>query len=178
MPGGRNSAAVPYPVHEEGQPAGSRDPGIQLAQGARGGIARVGKQAFARFLPGRVQADKNILGHVSLAPHLQGWYGPAQPEGNTADGFQVSGDILTGFTVTPGSPPDKETVFVIKGNRQSVDLRLHHILDLLPRQGLPYPPVKIPQFPFIEGVGQAQHRGKMAQGRKTLPGPPADPLGG
>ena len=58
-------------IGEEAQPPARGDRGIELAQRARGRVARIGEQRLARRLPLLVQRHEVGALHVDLAAHLE-----------------------------------------------------------------------------------------------------------
>src|SRR5207244_13053842 len=81
---------------EDPQAATARDLGVELAQRARGGVARVGEGGLARLLALAVELYEAGLGEIDLAAHLH-QPGPAlarEPPRHVHYGTEVGRDLL------------------------------------------------------------------------------------
>ena len=83
------------------------DTGVELADGAGGGVSRVDVKRLTGLLPLAVKLFKAAEGHVDLAAYFEaaGAIGrDGQRDG--VDGAKVLGDILAAKAVTPGRATD------------------------------------------------------------------------
>ena len=164
----------------KGQGAAGGDLGIELAQAARGGVARVGEGLFPLAPGAFIECLETLFGHENLAAHFQ-HFGPALPQqaqGNGADGAHVGGDILAPVAVPPGRTLHQEAVLVAQADGQAVQLGLGAVFHLLHFQQLAHALVEIGHLPVAEGIAQGQHGHGMADFGKFLQGLGAHSLSG
>ena len=167
-----------YIEHYDVQLAGGGHPGVLLAHGAGGGVARVGQQLLAAPGAPLVQLLEHGAGHVDLAAHNQ----PrrkltAQALRQAAHGAQVLRHVLAGNAVAAGGAADENAVFVLQGHGEAVYLGLHAVLAPL-GQGGEHALVKGRELIEGEHVRQALQRHLVAHGLKAALGGAADVLGG
>ena len=111
-------------VGEEAQRARGGDRGVELAQRARRGVARVGEGPRAgRLLPG-VERGEVLVGHVDLAAHLQEIGRAGEPIGDRAHRADVGGHVLADGAVAARGGAHQPAAFVADRQRQPVDLGL------------------------------------------------------
>ena len=110
-------------VGEEAEGAAGGDPRVELAEGAGGGVARVGEGAAGLGLAG-VQGLEVGVGHVDLAADLEDGRGAVKGAGDVGDGAGVGGDVLAGLAVAAGGGGDEAAGLVAEREREAVDLRL------------------------------------------------------
>ena len=92
-------------VSEKAQGTFGGDFGIELAQAARRGITRIGKRLTALGRLALIQGIEIGFEHQYLTTHFQtcGWRGRVQMQWDTADGFDIVGDIFALATIATGS---------------------------------------------------------------------------
>lgn len=88
-------------VDDHVQRAGGGDPGVLLAQGAGGGVARVGEGLLAGFDEAGVELLELLHREEDLAAdlHQGGEVVAVQPLGDVRDGADVGGDVLADAAV-------------------------------------------------------------------------------
>ena len=136
--------------HQDVQAAAGRHLGVQLPQGAGGGVAGVGEEGLPPPLPLLIEGVEHLLGHEHLPPHDQPGGGVRDDHGDRPDGAQVLGDVLPHPAVPPGGPPDEDAVLILQRHREAVHLWLHHIAGV--RRRAPHPLVKLAQLLKVEYV--------------------------
>ena len=102
--------------HLDVQPPLGADLGVQLPQGARGGVAGVGHERLSLELPHGVDLLEYGAGHIHLAPDDEPGQLVRQDHGDGADGLQILRHVLPHPAVAPGSAPDKHAVPVLQGH--------------------------------------------------------------
>ena len=158
------------------QPPGGGNFGVQLAQGAGGGIAGIGEQGLSLQLPLLVEPGKGLLGHIYLPPDNELAGGPFDLHGDGADGAQVFRHVLPHGAVPPGGAPDKHAVPVLQGHGQPVHLGFHQVFH--PLRALPHPAVKLLQLFRGEHILQGLKGHLVDHLLKGVQGLAPHPLGG
>ena len=106
---------------------------VELADRAGGRVAGVRERALARGGALLVQPGEVGQRQVDLAANLQQRRGPfavrRQRQRDRPDRPQVVGHVLPDLTVAPGGAADEHAVLVDERNRETVHLRLRHVLD-------------------------------------------------
>ena len=115
-------------VGEEVEPPGRHHPGVELAQGAGAGIARIGEQCLAPGLPFRIDGGKGAIGNQRLTAHFQpgGRIAEIQAQGHAGDGAHVGGDLLALFAIAAGGRPHQHTPLIAEGEGIAIDLEFAH----------------------------------------------------
>ena len=105
------------------------EPGVQLADGPGGGIARVHERAEPGREPLLVEAREGGEPQVDLAAHLHHGrrIGDAQPQRQRADGPQVGGHVLPHLAVAARGAHGEDAALVRERDRKAVDLGLDGI---------------------------------------------------
>ena len=113
-------------IGEELQGPRRGDGGIELAQGSRRGVARIGEGAFAALGLPFVEALEGCTAHVDFAAHFEGVGKGLGPDvlGNVGDGADIGRDVLALIAVAAGGALHEPALLVAKGDGQSVDLGL------------------------------------------------------
>ena len=101
-------------VSKKAEPPCCHNPGIKLAQGARTGVTRIGKQALAPGLSFGVDHCKALVRNQGLPTHLYpgGRLLQAQTQWYRGDRADICGDLLAPLTVAAGGGSYKKTVLV------------------------------------------------------------------
>src|SRR5699024_4761782 len=113
-------------VREHVEPAGGRDARVLLAQGAGGGVPRVGE----RVLPGGDQGRVELLERGDREEDLpadldrRGVVGAGEDRGHGVDGAHVERDVLPDPSVAAGDAADQAPGVVGEADGQPVDLEL------------------------------------------------------
>ena len=129
---------------------------VQLPQGARRGVARVGKQRLAELLLLGVERFKAGAGHEDLAAHDETRGRAGQRHGDGADGLQILRHVLTDEAVAAGRAAGKAAVHVFQRHGQPVDLRLDGVFRV--RLLLAHMRIEVPQLVKGKHVLQALQR--------------------
>ena len=129
---GCDALAVARAVDPDGERPRRRDPGVELAQRAGGGVARVrGGRLSGRDLL-LVEAAEAREREVDLAAHLHQRRRLAlERERDRPDRAQVDGDVLPALPVAARRAANELPVLVDERDRRAVDLRLDHVGDRL-----------------------------------------------
>ena len=122
-------------VSEEVQPPGGHHLGVELPQGARAGIAGIGKEGFAALLAFSVDDLKGAVGDEGFAAHLHPgrWLLELQPQRHRLDGAHVGGDLLTAAAITAGGGAHQHPIGVAQGQGIAIDLELADVVALVLR---------------------------------------------
>src|SRR3989442_333285 len=150
---------------EDPQATAARDLGVELAQRARGGVARVGEGGLARLLALAVELYEAGLGEIDLARHLH-QPGPAlsrEPQRPVHHGPQVGRDVFADQAVPTRRADDEEPLLVRETHRGAVDLYFERIAGVATLRDEP----GVAVFPFgelrlVEHVRERQHRYEVA----------------
>ena len=140
-------------------PAG-RHGGLFLSQTAGGSITGVNKRLLSLVRQTFVQGFEPFPGHIHLSPDLHQLRDVVTTkfQGHRRDGTDVGGDILTCIAITACSGPGQHARFVMKTNRQPIQLGLADILNVVfGLEPISHPAVKVPQFFITERIVQGKH---------------------
>ena len=149
-------------VGEEVQRAFGGDPGVLLAQGAGGEVARVGVGPAAFRLCGRVERGKGVVGRIDFATHLDP-VGPVvagQSLLHIGDGVQIGGDVLARAAIAPRGADRQLAIDIEQIGGQAVDLGLGDKGDRFVGgqfQEAGDPGDEVAHLALVEGVVQRQH---------------------
>ena len=124
---GLEAAALTQLQVEDGnvQLALGGDAGIQLAQGACGGIAGIGHQGLPLDLAAGIDLLKHAAGHIDLATDDEAGQLLRQGHGQRADGAEILRHILTHAAIAAGGAAVEHTVAVLHRHTEAVHLGLH-----------------------------------------------------
>ena len=137
-------------IGKEAQRALGGDAGVELAQRAGGGVARVHKGLAALLTLALVQALEGVAPHIDLAAHLQHRRRAAiQPQRDLADGADVLRDVLAGLAVAARGGLHQHALLIAQVHGQAVELQLGRVFDLCIRQVQP----KLAPHPGVKGLG-------------------------
>ena len=149
-----------HAVEEQVERALCRDRGIELAQAARGSVARIRECLLAARGLARVQRCEGTTGHEDLAPRLE--HGrqvlAAQLDRHRADRPHVDGDVLAPRAVATGGSLHEAALLVAQRDREAVDLGLGRVGDLLHVEPFPRAPVEVEDVLLAECVVEREHR--------------------
>ncbi len=123
--GGRSPVHFAQVVGQKTQRTGFCDGNIQLTQGARGGVARIGEGFPAQRLLLLIEGRKILFEHDHFAAHFQKRRErplPAQTQGHGANGAHGLGDHLARFAVAAGQGSAQHTVHIDDFQSQTVQL--------------------------------------------------------
>ena len=157
--------------------------GVELADRAGGGVARVGEGRLAGRGAAFVQRLEVGDRQVDLAAHFDQLRRLLDPQRDRADRAQVLGDVLADPAVAAGGAAGEHTVLVGERDRQPVDLRLGRVAELRgadvePLQVVADPRLPGPQLLLVAGVGEREHRLGVLDPLEAVERRGADPLGG
>ena len=175
-------------VGEEVQTPRRHHLGIELAQGAGTGVARVGEQRLAALGPLPVDRLEHRIGDQRLAAHLQpgGRIRQLQPQRHALDRAHVGGDLLALLAVAAGGGPHQHAVLIAQGQGVAVDLELAHHRQGRQRfaggggaiEHLQQAPVPGLELLEAEGVIEAEQRDAVPHADEAVGRRAAHPLGG
>ena len=113
------------------QGAAGGDFGIQLAQTAGGGVARVNKDFFSGIPGDCIQFFKAGAGQVDLATYFKklGNALTGQAQRDAVNGANIGGDILTDLSITAGGTAHQQSVFVEQADGDTVELGFADIVN-------------------------------------------------
>ena len=153
------------------------DGGIQLADRSGRGVARIGEQRLARFLPFFVEGGQRGFGHEDLPAHLQ------RPcflnmEGDRRDGDDVLGHVLPHHPIPTGDAVLELAFVVDQAHPKPIDLDFAHVIDDVFVEGFPDFAVEIAHLIFVVDVAQRQHQTLMGDLLELGDDLAPDPLGG
>ena len=165
-------------VEEDAQRPLRGDPRIELPQRSGGAIARVHEGRFSGLLPFLVHAHEVPLVDEDLPARLEDRRRPStELQGDHLDGAQIRGDVLASETVPAGGALHEPAVLVPERDRQTIELRLHHVSEgLVPEQPV-HAGVELEKLVFGHRVGERHHLPPvrdlgelLARGRPDAPG--------
>ena len=160
--------------HRDIQPPLGGNLGIQLPQGAGGGVAGIGHQRLALDLPPGVDLLEHAARHVHLAPDDEPRQLLRQRHGDGADGAEILRHVLPHPSIAPGGAPDEHAVPVFQRHGQAVHLGLHAVGRVLQRYLLQ----KAADLIVVEHVLQALQRHGVCHLLELRQRLVAHPLGG
>ena len=116
-------------VEPRREAAGGRHARVELAQGTRAAVARVGIQGQGRFFALGVDPREFGLGHEDLAA---GFHGSRATEAarDSGHGSQVGCHVLAGEPVAPRRALRESAPLVVQRHREAIDLELSHVAQL------------------------------------------------
>ena len=142
------------------------------------GVARIGKEVFARFDALLVEFVETLEGHHNLAAHLEeGREVAMQLQRHGADGLYIGGDVVALRAVATGDRPDEHAVLVLKADAQAIELQLaaeHHFLV----DGFLDAADEVGNLLAAVAVGQREHRVSVLDALKLLGDAASDTLCG
>ena len=167
------------PVEEDGQRTRCGDPGVELAQPSRRGVARIRVDLLARLPLSLVQALEARTGHVHLAPDFEHPRMSVSPhaQGHRGNRAQVSGHVLAALAVAACRASFEAPVAVDEARREAVELRLERVLHLLDFEAFAHPPVEVAQLLLAESVAEREHGRGVHDFREPRERRRAHPLG-
>ena len=164
------------------------DFGIELAQAACGGVARVGEGLLAGFELALVQRGKIGFEHQHFAAHFQQCrlLFAVQLQRDIAHGFDVFGDVFARGAVAARGSLHQNPVLIQQADGQPVKLRFGGVFHLRHAQFLAHALVERQKFGMVErarvvverrkSVVQRQHRHGVHHGFKAVQHRAAHPL--
>ena len=141
--------------------------GVELADRAGGGVARVGEGRLARLGALLVERGEGRQRQVDLAAHLEQRRRVLDAQRDRADRAQVLGHLLADLAVAAGGAAHEHAVLVDERDREPVDLRLGHEARRRPSPR-PGAPASAPSahpgghLLLVARVGERQHRLEVA----------------
>src|SRR6516162_2215446 len=101
---------------------------VELADAPGGGVAGIGEDRLARFLPALVHLDELVAAHIDLAAHLENLrrVGALQRLGDIVHGLEIDGDVLAHRAIAPGPAPEYLAVSVALAPREPARFVLRH----------------------------------------------------
>ena len=150
--------------------------GVQLPQGAGGGVPGVGEQGLPPLLPLLVEGVEHPLGHIDLPPDDELSRGVGDAQGDGLYSPQILRHVLPHLAVPPGGPPDEQAVLVLQGHGQTVHLGFHVVGGL--RRHASHPLVELAQLVVVEHVLEGLQGHLVDHLGEGLQGFSAHPLGG
>lgn len=101
--------------------------GIELAQGAGGGVTRIGKGFEFVVSPLLVEGRKRRDGHVNFAADFDVGRRAVDAKGYGADGADVVGNVFADDAVTAGDAADELTVFINEVDGKTIDFEFDDV---------------------------------------------------
>ena len=165
-PRGQAARLAPAPG-EEAQGTRGGDRGIELAQRARGGVARIGEGLAALFGLPLIERGEIGVAHIDLAANLEdfGHVAALKLARNVRDGANVSGDVLALAAVAARGGNHQAPSLVAQRYRKAVDFHLGG--DIERRAGVelqeaPHAANEIARLFIGEDVAERQHAHRVA----------------
>ena len=145
--------------------------GVELFERAGGGVARVGEGFFAGRSALGIDFRKHFLREVNLAAHFQQSRTVVPPvpgrrdacptlelQGQTANGFEIRGNVVAGHAVAARGADGENPVLVPEIDRHAVDLRLNAPVELFVGNELLNALDELPHFILRICVVETHHR--------------------
>ena len=163
----RDPLERPHAVAPDRQRPRRGELGVELADRAGGGVARVGEGRLARLGALLVQPGESRQRQVDLAAHLQQRRRVVDAQRDRPDRAQVLGHVLADLAVAARGAAHEHAVLVDERDRQAVDLRLGHEADVAHLDSLAGEVALRAQHPggqllLVARVGERQHRLQVA----------------
>ena len=157
-----------------------RDPGVELADAAGGGVARIDEGFLTLRERLRVEAFETRVGNIDLAAHFQPLRDapPRKAQWHAFNGADIGGDVLAGDPVAAGRGPREHAVFIEQADREPVELGFGGVIHRIDFQSFPHPAVEVGQFLVAESITQREHAHLVAHLAKGLERRRADAPGG
>jgi hypothetical protein len=156
------------------------DRGVELAEGPRGRVARVGEGLLAGLDPLSVVSLERVARHVDLAPEREGvGVVAAEPHRHGRDGLDLGADVVARLAVAPGDGAVELAVLVDELDREAVELGLTEVSSLAVPAGVvegpPNPLVELADVGGVAATVDREHRPDVLDGLELVDGCPADP---
>ncbi len=181
-------------VDKDGERALCGEVGVELFEGASGGVARVGKGFESEVELFFVEGFKAIAGHIGFAPDFEdGGDGRCvgggeqvggralEAEGERLDGAEIGGDIFARHAIATGGADRKQAFFVEQRDGDTIDLGFSDVFDgriggeaQMAFDAL----VEVEEFLFVHGVGEGEHGDAVVDFLEVFESGAADALGG
>ena len=120
-------------VAEERETPARGDGRVDLAQRARGGVARVCEESVVLLGLPAVELGERVERHEDLAAHLDhlGDLAALELLREVVDRDHVGGHVLADLAIAPGRTSDQAAAFVEQRDREPVELRFADVGDVL-----------------------------------------------
>ena len=187
VPVGCGGAAVPAAgvfgvaegVDVDLQAAGGGHGGVELADGAGGGVAGIGVEGFVIGLALAVEVGEGLLGHEDFAAYFEAGRGIFQQgKGDGGDGAEVVGNVFAAVAVAAGGALGEAAVFVGEGYGEAVYLEFADEVEGVFAEEVGDAAMPGGEFFRVEGVGEAEHGEAVPHLGKAFGRGRADALGG
>ena len=154
---------------------------VELANRARGGVARIRKARLAFFLALRVNLFKDLPRQVRFAAHfdLAGCFLRlvAQPERHAANRAHVRTYVFAARAVAARNAAHEQSVLVVDRKRQPIDFQFNDIVGRTSAGQLATALVERSELLNVVAVVERKHRATMDEFGKAFGGATADALG-
>ncbi len=152
-------------VSEEGERPACGDARVELAQRARGEVARIGVDRLSRLRLAGVERGEIGMAHVDLAARLENPRRAFEPVRDRLNRAHVGGHVLALVAVAARRRPHEFAVLVAQIAGEPVDLRLGDEVErraVAQTQKAPHPGAELLDFLIGEDVAERQHRDRVA----------------
>ena len=167
-------------VTNGGEGAFGDDGGIELFEGACGGVAGVGEEGFAGGFAFAVEFGEAFAGEVGFAADFEefGRVGEGEAKGEGVEGFEVLGDVVSGGSVAPGGAEGEEAVLVAEADGDAVDFGFDDVGEVVAGGEFDDAAVEFAEFVEVVGVVEGKHGEEVIHTLKLLEGRSANAPGG
>lgn len=154
------------------------DGGVEDAEGAGGGVARVGVAGEAFLLAVGVEFLEGGVGHDDFSAGFELGAVAADFEGEAADGAGVGGDVFAFGAVAAGEGELEAAARVLGREGEAVEFEFGYVLEGFVAEEVADALVEGAELGFVEGVVEAEHRGGVGEFDEAFAGGSTDALGG
>src|SRR6267154_191179 len=185
MLGERDFAIDEQIVGEEFQSAARGDGGVEHADRAGGGVARIHENFAAAFFLLTVHGFEGFAGHQDFAADFEagGEFeffqgGEINPQWDGANGFHVGRNVFASASIAASDAARESAVDVLQRNAEAVEFVLGDVLDFFAAAALAHAAVEIGQGLVGKSVVQAEHGAGVLDGLEAFAGSGAYADGG
>ncbi len=161
-------------IREKFQASSRGNGGIEDANRACGGVARIHENLSATLLLQLVHRFKRFARHENFAADFEArrqlqllQCGQIHAQRDRADRLYVRSHILAGSPIASRHASRQAAIFVLQRNAESIELMLRDVLDLFAAASLAHAPVEIAQLIVGECIVQAQHWPRVLHGLES-----------
>ena len=146
----------PDAVTQERQGSGCGDAGIELAQSARRGVARIREGLLAACPLSGIELIESRVGHEHFTADFQGTWPSLAAEAprHRVNGANVLGYFLAATPIAAGGRALESALAIQETGGQTVELGLHHVLEGVHSESLPNPAIELTHLLRFESVAE------------------------
>jgi hypothetical protein len=174
----RESDGFPQAIEDDGKGAFGHLARVEQFESPCGGISWVREKGLTFFYAGLVEGGEGGFGKINFTAKFDAGREIGNREGKIANGFEIFGDVVAFFPVTPGQTKSEVAVFVTNAYGQAIHFGFDGKLSRLAVKIFFNTIEKFCQFLFAVGVVEALHPHRVCDGAKGVEWGTPDLAGG